>query len=84
MTFDPSVDLPAGAARIANHFPDVWTSYAGLGEACAGAGPLDEKTRRLIKLALVAIPTLGLPAAIEALAWIDDMAGDSGSKTKET
>src|SRR3954454_9124275 len=90
----PPTGLPAGASRIAKGFPDVWEAYAGLGEACAEAGPLDERTRCLIKLALalaagsegathshtrrgiaegiepaalrhvavLAIPTLGLPA----------------------
>src|SRR4051794_29992169 len=107
----PVLDLPAGAARIANGFPDVWNAYAGLGEACGEAGPLDERMRRLIKLALalaagsegathsharraiaegiepaalrhvavLAIPTLGLPAAVKALTWIDDVAGKAGS-----
>ncbi|MBZ9558790.1 MULTISPECIES: carboxymuconolactone decarboxylase family protein [Modicisalibacter] len=44
--------LPAGAARLAEQYPEVWDAYAGLGEACAEAGPLDARTRRLIKLAL--------------------------------
>jgi alkylhydroperoxidase/carboxymuconolactone decarboxylase family protein YurZ len=48
----PPTDLPVGASRIAKGFTDVWEAYAGLGEACAEAGPLDERTRRLIKLAL--------------------------------
>ena len=111
MPLDPIANLPAGATRIANGFPDVWKSYAGLGEACAEAGPVDERTRRLIKLALalaagsegathsharralaegiepaalrhvavLAIPTLGLPAAVKGLTWIDDVADEAGS-----
>lgn len=99
-------ELPAGASRVAESYPEVWESYATLGEACAKAGPLDAKTRRLIKLALalaagsegathshtrralaegidsaalrhvalLSIPTLGLPAAVKALTWIDDIA----------
>ena len=30
----------------------MWKSYQNLGEACNTAGPLDEKTTRLVKLAL--------------------------------
>jgi len=45
-------ELPPGAAKLAKQFPPVWDAYRGLGEACAEAGPLDAKTRRLIKLAL--------------------------------
>ena len=44
--------LPAAAASIANDFPDVWAGYSQLGAACAAAGNLDEKTRRLVKVAL--------------------------------
>ena len=45
--------LPAsGAGDFSQRYPDVWERYGALGEACAGAGPLDDRTRRLIKLAL--------------------------------
>jgi alkylhydroperoxidase/carboxymuconolactone decarboxylase family protein YurZ len=44
--------LPAGARKIGEGYPSVWTAYEALGTACAGAGPLDARTRRLIKLAL--------------------------------
>ncbi len=44
--------LPARAAQIAEEYPEIWKAYQGLGQACAGAGPLDERTRRLVKLAL--------------------------------
>jgi alkylhydroperoxidase/carboxymuconolactone decarboxylase family protein YurZ len=101
--------LPSGAGKLAERHPQVWAAYAGLGAAVADAGPLDPKTRRLVKLALaigkesegavhshvrrgldegitaqelrhvmlLAIPTLGLPAAVKALTWIDDIVGDS-------
>lgn len=45
-------DLPAKAGDIAKTWPDVWRAYASLGEACAKAGPLDQKSIRLVKLAL--------------------------------
>src|ERR1017187_7720904 len=98
-------DLPSGAGRLADRHPKVWTAYENLGEAVAEGGPLDAKTRRLVKVALaigcssegavhshvrravseglkadelrhvalLAIPTLGLPAAVKSLAWIDDI-----------
>jgi alkylhydroperoxidase/carboxymuconolactone decarboxylase family protein YurZ len=46
------VKLPSGAARIAKRHPEIWRAYEELGAACADAGPLDERTRRLVKLAL--------------------------------
>lgn len=45
-------DLPSGAGKVADDYPEVWDAYAALGEACAQAGPLNERTRRLVKLAL--------------------------------
>ncbi|HXJ01976.1 MAG TPA: carboxymuconolactone decarboxylase family protein [Micropepsaceae bacterium] len=44
--------LPSGAARLASRHPEIWTAYEKLGAACASAGPLDARTRRLVKLAL--------------------------------
>src|SRR5258707_13075594 len=44
--------LPAGAAQIAKRHPKIWHAYEELGAACADSGPLDARTRRLVKLAL--------------------------------
>jgi AhpD family alkylhydroperoxidase len=44
--------LPPTYRRFANVHPSVASAYESLGEACAQAGPLDDKTRELIKLAL--------------------------------
>ena len=44
--------LPSGAAKLAENHPPVWTAYQLLGAACAEAGPLDARTRRLVKLAV--------------------------------
>jgi alkylhydroperoxidase/carboxymuconolactone decarboxylase family protein YurZ len=97
--------LPKGAQSLIDTYPDVWQGYEQLGQACAEAGPLDAKTRRLVKLALaigarsegavhshvrrglgegirpgelahvavLAIPTLGLPRAVAAMTWIRDI-----------
>jgi alkylhydroperoxidase/carboxymuconolactone decarboxylase family protein YurZ len=97
--------LPSGAGVLARRFPKIWESYAALGEQCAEAGPLDVRTRHLVKIALaagagsegavhshvrrglaegltkeeirhvalLAIPTLGLPGAVRAMTWMDDI-----------
>ncbi len=43
---------PSRAGDLARTYPTVWNAYASLGQAAAEAGPLDNRTRRLIKLAL--------------------------------
>lgn len=45
-------ELPAGAGDVAEDYPEVWKAYAALGRACAEAGALDSRERRLVKLAL--------------------------------
>jgi alkylhydroperoxidase/carboxymuconolactone decarboxylase family protein YurZ len=45
-------ELPSGAGDLARKYPAIWQAYSGLGEACADAGPIDGKARRLVKLAL--------------------------------
>ena len=44
--------MPAFAGSVARRFPAVWNAYAKLGEETAAAGPLSERERRLVKLAL--------------------------------
>src|ERR1035437_4403454 len=46
------LDLPSGAGRLADRHPKVWAAYEHLGAAVAEGGPLDAKTRRLVKPAL--------------------------------
>ena len=46
--------LPSGAGELARRHPDVWESYAQLGQRCADSGPLDAPTRHLVKIALAA------------------------------
>ncbi|MBX0322335.1 carboxymuconolactone decarboxylase family protein [Halomicroarcula sp. F13] len=45
-------DLPATPGQFAKENPAVWEAYSDLGEACSAAGPLDDETKRLVKLAL--------------------------------
>lgn len=45
-------ELPGVANKLATEYPDVWDQYTELGKACSESGPLDEETKRLVKLAL--------------------------------
>jgi alkylhydroperoxidase/carboxymuconolactone decarboxylase family protein YurZ len=97
--------LPKAARGDAEHHPEIWKAYTALGKACAAAGPLTERERRLVKLALaigagsegavhsharrgqaeglepealrqvalLGIGTLGLPRAVAAGTWIEDV-----------
>jgi alkylhydroperoxidase/carboxymuconolactone decarboxylase family protein YurZ len=44
--------IPPTVEGFREDYNDVWKAFAELGERCHGAGPLDERTRRLVKLAL--------------------------------
>ena len=44
--------MPGAAGDLAEQQPDIWSAYAALGKACADAGPLTDRERRLVKLAL--------------------------------
>lgn len=100
--------LPANLANLVADYPELWGAYQALGKASAEAGPLDAKTRRLVKLALavgahsegavhsharrcrsegvtpeemrqvilLSITTLGFPAAMAGLSWIEDILRD--------
>jgi len=40
------------AEQIRTNNPEIWKAFNNLAQACHNAGPLDEKTRRLVKLAI--------------------------------
>ena len=42
----------SSAEQIRTQYPEVWKRFTDLADACHSAGPLEEKTRRLVKLAL--------------------------------
>ena len=44
--------LPGIYVRFRDDYPEVAAALDGLGEAADGAGPLDERTARLVKLGL--------------------------------
>lgn len=48
----PRVSLPKPVERFRKRYPKLWEAFDRLGERCHNTGPLDEKTRRLVKLAL--------------------------------
>ncbi len=44
--------IPKRYLRVKSEFPDVLEAYEKMGDAVHSAGPLDDKTRALIKLAV--------------------------------
>jgi alkylhydroperoxidase/carboxymuconolactone decarboxylase family protein YurZ len=52
MTKRPS--LPKTVESFSASFAPVWQAFQELGEACHGAGPLDDRTRRLVKIGIAA------------------------------
>jgi alkylhydroperoxidase/carboxymuconolactone decarboxylase family protein YurZ len=98
--------MPGAAGDLAEQHPEVWSAYSALGKACSDAGPLNDREKRLVKLALaigansegavhshtrrgrsegiensaleqvalLAIGPLGLPRAVAAKTWIEDIA----------
>jgi 4-carboxymuconolactone decarboxylase len=101
---------PQAHDNFMDEFPDVAAAYHQLGMAVHQAGPLDDKTRRLTKLALaigarhegavhahtrraleagctrdeikhvvaLAATTLGMPNAVAAFTWVNDILSPAG------
>lgn len=99
--------LPAIYMRVREQYPEVAEALDQLARVSDGAGPLDDRSCRLVKLgiaigalaegavrsnarkaldigmtpteirhaAVLAITTRGFPAAVAALAWIDETLG---------
>jgi 4-carboxymuconolactone decarboxylase len=44
--------LPKHFQDFVQNYPDVWEAHQKLSEACAQSGPLDRKTRELIKVGI--------------------------------
>jgi len=97
--------LPVRAASFARRHPELWKAFENLADECHKAGPLDAKTRRLVKLgialgaglegavhaqvrnalaegatgaelrhvAFLGITTIGFPASISGLTWMNDL-----------
>ncbi len=56
--------LPEIVAQLCQEHPDVWDAYNQLGKALADAGPLADKTQRLVKIGLAV--GAGLEGAVRA------------------
>ncbi len=97
--------LPKRFRKFQQQYPSVARAYEALGNAVHQSGPLDEKTRALLKVAVsigarlegavhshirkamavgvtvpelqhvavLSLPTIGLPTMMAALSWIDDV-----------
>jgi alkylhydroperoxidase/carboxymuconolactone decarboxylase family protein YurZ len=109
-----SETLPPSVDQFRGHYPGVWDSFTELASKCHEGGPLDERSRRLVKLALavgaghegavhsasrraleaglakeelyhvgvLAITTIGWPAANAAMTWMRDVAEQGGGKSE--
>ncbi|HWP91009.1 MAG TPA: carboxymuconolactone decarboxylase family protein [Thermodesulfobacteriota bacterium] len=44
--------LPRPLREFIKKYPDIWDAYENLGNKCHEAGPLDDRTRRLVKLGI--------------------------------
>jgi len=47
-------DLPRPYEQFTREHPEIWRAYETLGESTASSGPLDLKTRELVKLGMAA------------------------------
>jgi alkylhydroperoxidase/carboxymuconolactone decarboxylase family protein YurZ len=47
-----SSNMPQHVEAFEEKYPEVWKAFMELGGRCHEAGPLDEKIRRLVKVAL--------------------------------
>ncbi len=45
-------ELPKPVTEFRKLYPEMWKAFTELGERCYDAGPLNERDRRLVKLAL--------------------------------
>ena len=71
--------LPEPLVDFKKSYPEVWRAFTELGDQCHDAGPLDEKTRRLVKVALAVGAGLeggthsAVRKALEAGATVDEV-----------
>lgn len=85
ITDTPESELPSYAGRAAAEQPALWQALQTLGAEASRAGPLDDRTRRLVRLALaIGVGSEGAahsharrglaegltPAELEHVAWL--------------
>jgi 4-carboxymuconolactone decarboxylase len=107
--------IPKRYQDFSKKYRDIAKAYEEMGSACHSAGPIDEKTRALVKLAisigarlegsthshvrkaleagakaeelyhiaLLAIPTIGLPSAMASMSWIENIIKPEQSTRKQ-
>jgi alkylhydroperoxidase/carboxymuconolactone decarboxylase family protein YurZ len=98
------MSLPKPYVKFGERYPDILRDFEDLSVKCLETGPLDPKSRRLVKLGMViatgskgamksqtrkamesgfsqdeirhaavlALPTIGFPAMIAALGWMEE------------
>jgi len=71
-------ELPEHFKKFVDRYPDIWEAHQKLTEASAECGPLDRKTRELIKIGISA--AANLETAVERHAV---MAVQEGAKEEE-
>lgn len=101
--------VPKRYKMFKEKYSEVADAYEAMGDAVHNAGPLDDKTRALIKVAIstgarlegavhshvrkalkagctaeeirhvamLSLPTIGLPSMMAALSWVDDILEDN-------
>ncbi|MEO8168583.1 MAG: carboxymuconolactone decarboxylase family protein [bacterium] len=97
-------EVPKKFQQFTTEYPRVAKAYEDMGDAVHAAGPLDAKTRALVKLAIsvgarlegaahshvrkalsvgvtaeelrhvavLSLPTIGLPSMMAAMSWVDE------------
>ena len=102
------MEIPEHYKKFSGKYPDLMKAYENLGSEVHKSGPLDDKTRALIKLAvstgagmegavhaqvrkaldagispeeirhtvILSFPTIGFPAMMAALSWVNDLLND--------
>lgn len=75
-------DIPTPYLRFQDEFPELYQAYENLGETAANIGPLDKKTRELIKLGLAA--SAGLESAVHSHTHRALEAGASAGEIQHT
>jgi 4-carboxymuconolactone decarboxylase len=95
---------PLQVQQFEGKYPEIWKDFSEFTDKCHDGGPLDEKSRRILKIgisigaglegglhsavrhalaagisadeishaAVLAISTIGFPASMRALTWIED------------
>jgi alkylhydroperoxidase/carboxymuconolactone decarboxylase family protein YurZ len=65
-------ELPKHFKRFVEKYPAIWEAHQKMTEACANAGPLDRKTRELIKTAIAATANLETAAERHAIMAVQE------------